>query len=83
MTNLDAFQSLVRKRWPATSSFSWNGRSSPSFDDAAQNRRQSAENLFMVFIGSTTFPLDLDIFFPCSSSAWPDIMTSFHGTFSV
>src|SRR3989338_9726870 len=77
--NLDAFHNLVANFWPVSKSFSWKGRSSPSFDPAAQNRRASAEYFPIMIWGSTTFPLDLDIFLPCGSSAQPEIMVSFHG----
>ena len=33
--------------------------------------------------GSTTFPLDLDIFLPCESRAHPEIMACSHGTLPV
>src|SRR3989338_5435389 len=77
--NLDAFHIFVMNLLPVTRSFSWKGMSSPSLEPAAQYLNASAEYFFIISRGSTTFPFDLDIFFPCGSSAHPEIITLCQG----
>ena len=78
-TNLLAFNTLVARRRPTFICDSSKGESMPGRLMAARQRTASGPNLSRISLGTTTLPLDLDIFLRSGSTTKPEIVAWVHG----
>ena len=82
--NLEIFQSLLRNFFVVSIFCSEHLKSYPKLISLAlQNLKVSAPNFCITGKGSTTFPLLLLIFVPCSSTPYPIIHASDQGALPV
>ena len=77
--NFEAFRTLIAKRRPSFICFSSKAASIPRRARPAQYRTASAECRSKTSVGTTTLPLDFDIFLRSGSSTNPLIAAFVHG----
>src|SRR5215218_3811569 len=78
--NFEALSTFIARRRPTFIWVSSNGESSPGRDIAARQRTASAPYLSRMSVGTTTLPLDFDIFLRSGSTTKPEIAACDQGT---
>ena len=78
-TNLETLRTFIASRRPTFIWVSSKGESSPGRAMAARQRTASAPYLSRTSVGTTTLPLDFDIFLRSGSTMNPEITACDHG----